>query len=71
MTLGEMNEFKILSAILEGTPLQSEPPDALFANRWIARHDGVLALTDAGRARLAVLRRAMRHAIEARLQSEA
>jgi hypothetical protein len=71
MTLGEINEFKALRAILEGAPLADTPPDALFENRWIARRAGVLVLTDAGRARLAVLRRAMRHAIEARVRSGA
>jgi hypothetical protein len=70
MTLGEINEFKVLSAILEGASLAGTKPDnALFDNRWIVSLDGALALTDAGRARLEDLRRGMRHAIEARVRS--
>jgi hypothetical protein len=68
MTLGEINQFKVLSAILEGASLAGTlPDDALFDNRWIVNHGGGLALTHAGRARLDDLRRAMRDAIDARL----
>ncbi|GAB3728025.1 hypothetical protein GCM10028862_05130 [Luteimonas pelagia] len=64
MSLIEINQLKVLIAVLEGETLRGASlDDALFENHWLTTSESGFAVTPAGRWRLEELRQRMRSEI--------